>query len=78
MGAPDGPHSCVPALFFFVGRASSAIVYVFQICAPVAAFERDETAPEAAALIVGRRAGRLFSGRDGHVEPPAIETPESR
>src|SRR6478672_2825327 len=37
MGAPDGPHICVPALFFFVGRASS-MVYVFQICAPVAAF----------------------------------------
>ena len=34
--APDGPHSCVPAAFFFVGRASS-IVYVFQICLPVAA-----------------------------------------
>ena len=39
--APDGPHSCVPMAFFLVGRASSAIVYVFQICFPVAASSAD-------------------------------------
>jgi len=26
IGAPDGPHICVPTLFFFVGCACSAIV----------------------------------------------------
>ncbi len=35
-GAPDGPHSCVPTLFFVVGAGSSGIVNVFQICLPVA------------------------------------------
>ena len=38
MGTPDGPHNCVPILFFFVGRGLVGIVYVFQICSPVAAF----------------------------------------
>src|SRR5262245_33999751 len=36
IGAPEGPHICVPVLFFVVGRAS-AMVYVFQTCAPVVA-----------------------------------------
>ena len=35
--APEGPHNCVPIAFFFVGCASSAIVYVFHSCLPVAA-----------------------------------------
>ena len=37
IGAPDGPHNCVPTLFFVVGLASSEIVYVFQSYCPVAA-----------------------------------------
>src|SRR5215467_5216545 len=35
--APDGPYNCVPTAFFFVGLGSSVMVYVFQICLPVAA-----------------------------------------
>ena len=37
MGAPEGPHSCVPTLFFLVYARSSGMVYVFQICLPVEA-----------------------------------------
>src|SRR5690242_4012348 len=44
---PEGPTICVPSAFFCVGLARSAMVYVFQICLPVAA-SRARTLPRKA------------------------------
>jgi hypothetical protein len=37
MAAPDGPKSCIPALFFCVGCGVSGMTYVFHATSPVAA-----------------------------------------
>ncbi len=37
MAAPEGPYISVPAEFFLVTEGGSGMVYVFQICFPVAA-----------------------------------------
>ena len=70
---PDGPHSCVPALFFVVGLGASASVNVFQSWRPLAGIERDHAAAERAAFVRRDDGRSFFERRHAGVETPVVE-----
>ena len=78
IGAPEGPHNCVPERFFFLGKDSSAIMYVFQICLPSAGVQRDQAAAKAATLVVGSGGGALFARSHADVEPAVVKRRRAR
>ena len=75
--APDGPHNCVPIVFFIVGNGTSGMVYVCQMFCRWRRRGRHD--PRKCAALVGRRgAGAFFARRHRHVEAAVVESRGAR
>ena len=77
MGAPEGPQSCVPILFFFVLCAARRDrVGLPNLLAGVAS-QRHHASPKTAAFIIRRCARALFARGDGHVDAIVVKNGRS-